>query len=178
MAIIKMIQRTTITLLYLVFAAPSLAATEQFTGLVTAVADGNTISVLTAQNKQQVKIRLYGIDCPESRRAFGNRAKQATSEAVFGKNITVQPIDTDPNGLTAAVVLMPIGKKSLNEHLVREGLASVNTKYCTQEDICEPLRRLEKAAKSQKRGMWEDKTPVSSEGWQFIPGGSGGSPGD
>jgi len=66
------------------------------------------------------------------------------------------------------------GGKSLNEHLIREGLAWVYQKYCTQEDICAPLIRLEKAAKEQKRGMWEDKAPVPQQDWMLFPGGGGG----
>ena len=177
MAIMKMIQRATITLLCLVFVAPSLAVTEQFTGLVTTVADGVTITVLTP-DKQQIKIRLYGIDCPQRGQAFAARTTQATSDVAFGKNVTVRPIYTDRYGRMIAVVLIPGGEKSLNEHLIREGMAKVDQQSCTQEDICAPLRKLENAAKGQKRGLWEDKNPVSSEGLQFIPGMSGGSPGD
>lgn len=179
MARLKTNRRVTIALfLCLACAASPLAAAEQFTALVTAVADGGTITVLT-QDKQQVKIRLFGIDCPQRGQAFAARIKQATSDAVFGKNVTVQPIDTDRYGWTAAVVFMP-GGKSLNEYLVREGMAWVERQSCTREDICTPLRKLENAAKGQKRGLWEDKGPVSSQDMQFTfgVGGSGGVPGD
>ena len=180
MARMKTNQYVTIALLLcLAFVAPSLAATEQFTALVTAVADGGTITVLTTSTMQQTKIRLYGIDCPEGGQAFGNRARQVTERAVAGKRVTVRPMDTDRYGRTVAVVLMPDGK-TLNEHLVREGLAWVYPQ-CTQEDICTPLRKLENAAKGQKRGLWEDKGPVSSQDMQFtfgVSGGSSGGPGD
>ena len=160
-------------LLCIALAVPAHAA-PTFTALVTAVADGVTLTVLTAQDKRQVKIRLYGIDCPESRQTFGKRAKQASSDAVFGKNVTVQPINTEHHGLTAAVVLMP-GGKSLNEHLIREGLAQVSAQHCTQEDICAPLSRLEKSAKVQKRGMWEDKKAVQQQDdWLILPRMGGG----
>ena len=39
-------------------------------GQVVKVSDGDTITVLAPGN-QQVKIRLYGIDCPEKKQAFG-----------------------------------------------------------------------------------------------------------
>ena len=153
-------------LLCLALAAP--AGAERFTGLVTAVADGDTISVLNA-DKQQMKVRLYGIDCPERARHFGARAKQATSDAVFGKNVTVQLINADSSGRMAAVVLMP-GGKSLNEHLVRNGMALVNPQACTQKEICEPLRKLEQAARGQRRGLWaeKDKAPSRDEGEGLV----------
>ena len=153
-------------LLCLVLAAQAIAATSQFTGVVIAVADGNTLTVLTT-DKQQVKIRLYGVDCPERNRHFGAPAKQATSDAVFGKNVTVQPIHTNSYGQMAAVILMP-GGKSLNEHLVRNGMALVNPQFCTQEEICNPLRKLEQAAKGQRRGVWADKDQMPPDGGGLI----------
>ena len=156
--------RAAITVLLLCLLATLAFATLQFAGHVISVADGDTITVLTA-DKQQVKIRLYGIACPEGGQAFGNRAKQATSDAVFGKTVTIQPMDIDRYGRTAAVVYMPDGK-SLNEHLVREGMAWVYTKYCKQEDICGQLRKLENTVKMGKRGLWTDKAPVPPWEWR------------
>ena len=153
-------------LLCLVLAVPALAAAPQFTAAVVAVADGDTIIVLTRE-KQQVKIRLYGIDCPEGGQAFGRRAREATAKAVFNQTVTVQPMDTDSYGRTVAVVIMPDGK-SLNEHLVREGLAWVYPQHCIQEDICAPLRDLEKSIRASKRGLWVDKAPVPPWEWRKL----------
>jgi len=44
------------------FVISASAASSQFAGRVISVADGDTITVLT-EDKQQVKIHLYGIDC-------------------------------------------------------------------------------------------------------------------
>jgi endonuclease YncB( thermonuclease family) len=46
------------------------------------------------------RVRLNGIDCPEKRQAFGNRAKQFTSNLVFAKTVTVQALDLDRYGRT------------------------------------------------------------------------------
>ena len=155
-------------LLCLALAVPALGAAAQFTGSVISVANGDTITVLNA-DKQQTKIRLYGIDCPDKRQALGAKAAQAASDAVFGKRVAVQPIGADRDGQMAAVVIMP-GGKSLLEHLVREGLAQVSPQYCKHDDICAPLRKLESAAKRQKRGLWADKTPATqSDGISFSP---------
>ena len=151
-------------LLCLLLAAPALAATPHFTGHVISVADGDTITVLTP-DMQQIKLRLYGVDCPEHGQAFSRRAKEAASKAAFDKIVTVWPMDTDSYGRTVAVVYMPDGKP-LNAHLVREGLAWVFPLYCTQDDICDPLRELERAAMSAKRGLWADKEPVPPWEWR------------
>jgi len=151
-------------LLCLFLAATALAAQEQFTGRVISVTDGDTITVLT-QDKQQIEIRLYGIDCPEAGQAYGNHARQSTTNAVHGKNVKVQPMDTDRHGRMVAVVIMPDGS-SLNERLVRDGLAWVYPQYCTREDICEPLRKLEQAVKMSRRGLWIDKAPIPPWAWR------------
>lgn len=66
-------------------ASVSLAA-EPYQGKVIGISDDDTITVL--HDGKQTKIRLYGIDTPERRQAFGNRAKQFTSGQVFGKTVT------------------------------------------------------------------------------------------
>lgn len=58
------------------------AAPTLLTGKIVSVSDGDTVTLLTPE-KQQVKIRLYGIDCPEKNQAFGQRAKQSTSDIAF-----------------------------------------------------------------------------------------------
>ena len=57
-----------------------------FTGPVVSVLDGDTIEVL--HNHHPERIRLSGIDCPEKGQDYDTRAKQATSELVFGKEAT------------------------------------------------------------------------------------------
>ena len=67
----------TILLLLVLWPLPALAA--DFAAKVVGVSDGDTLTVLTAE-KRQVKVRLHGIDAPETGQDFGSRAKQAASE--------------------------------------------------------------------------------------------------
>ncbi len=71
------------------------------------VSDGDTITVL--HNGKGERIRLHGNDCPQKRQAFGKRAKQLTSNLVFGKTVTVQVVDLDRYGHTVGEVLLPDG---------------------------------------------------------------------
>jgi len=66
----------------IVFAVAGQSHAGSFEGRVIGIADGDTITVL-AGNNQQVKIRLYGIDTPESKQDFGTKAKQFISRQVF-----------------------------------------------------------------------------------------------
>ncbi|BHH83765.1 thermonuclease family protein [Desulforhopalus sp. 52FAK] len=51
---------------------------QALTGKVISVADGDTITILDSSRRQH-KIRLYGIDTPEKKQAFGKAAKKYTS---------------------------------------------------------------------------------------------------
>ena len=85
-------------------AAP--APAQRLAGQVVGVSDGDTITVLTPQ-KRPVRVRPHGVDCPESRQPFGQRARQFTSGLVFGRTVTVSVRDTDRYGRTVGDVFVP-----------------------------------------------------------------------
>jgi endonuclease YncB( thermonuclease family) len=72
---------------------------------VIAIADGDTLTVLTLE-KAQLKIRLAGIDAPESGQSFGNRSKQTLSDCAFGKQATLEGDKIDRFGRTVAKVVV------------------------------------------------------------------------
>ena len=131
-----------------------------WSGKVVGVADGDTITVL--RDKEQVRIRLYGIDCPERHQAFGRRAKQFTSKLVYGKVVEVEVMATDRYGRTVALVA--VNKQILNEELLKAGYAWVYYQYC-HEMICHAWADYQFAAKLDKRGLWRDPDPIPP--WEF-----------
>src|SRR4051794_5473076 len=74
-------------LILLLITSPALAA--DFSARVVGISDGDTLTVLTAE-KRIVKVRLYGVDAPETGQDFGSRAKQAASDLAFGKTVTIR----------------------------------------------------------------------------------------
>jgi endonuclease YncB( thermonuclease family) len=109
--------RRALVLLLLVLAFPASAA--DFPARVVGITDGDTITVL-AVNKQQHRIRLWGIDAPEAGQPFGARAKQAASEMAFGQTVTIRARDTDRYGRTVAEVILPDGA-SMSQEMVATG---------------------------------------------------------
>ena len=124
------------------------------------VSDGDTITVM--HNGKGERIRLHGIDCPEKRQAFGNRAKQFTSTLVFGKTVTVQVMDRDRYGRTVGEVLLPDGR-SLNRELVRAEFAWWYRRYAPDD---ETLDQLEHEARGTQRGLWADPHAVPPWEWR------------
>jgi hypothetical protein len=108
------------------------------------------------------KIRFYGVDCPEKRQAFGQKAKQFTSDAVFGKTVNVDPVTTDRYGRTVGLVY--IDGKCLNEQLIKSGFAWLYKQYC-DKPMCKDWQKLEQAARVSKVGLWSMPNPVAP--WEF-----------
>ncbi len=123
------------------------AFAADFSGPVIGVLDGDTIEVL--HNNHAERIHHNGIDCPEKGQAFGRRAKQATSELVFGKEIALQTHDLDKYGRTIADVMLPDGI-NVNRTLVKEGWCWWYRKYTPLDT---DLEQLEKSARDAQKGL-------------------------
>jgi micrococcal nuclease len=121
--------------------------------------------LITGDSKTQRKIRLCGIDCPESHQDFGTKAKQFTSDLVFGKMVQVITENTDRYGRTVGTVM--VNGKSLNEELVKAGSAWVYGQYC-KKSICDQWKRYEETARSRKIGLWSMQNPIPP--WEFRHG--------
>ena len=132
----------------------------EFTGQVVGVLDGDTIEVL--HNKRPERIRLTGIDCPEQRQPFGEKAKQAASAFVFGKDVTLHTYAKDKDQRMLANVFLSDGTH-INRVLVAEGWCWWYPKY---GPIDRELKRLESKARTGKLGLWADQYPVPPWEWQ------------
>lgn len=135
-------------------------AWADFSGKVVGVIDGDTIEVLS--QKTPVRIRLHGIDCPEKGQAFGKRAKQAASALAFGKEVTIQEHGKGKYGRTIADVILPDGV-NLNQELVKQGWCWWFRKYAPADTT---LAALEEEARSEKRGLWQDPSPLPPWEWR------------
>ena len=137
----------------------SLAQKATFSGKVVGVMDGDTIEVMHGGKPE--RIRLNGIDCPEKGQAFGNRAKQFTSELAFGKDVMVEVLDHDRYGRSVGQVILPDGR-DLNRELLKAGLAWWYRQYSSDTQ----LQRLEDQARQSRQGLWSDPNPIPPWEWR------------
>lgn len=77
----------------------------ELTGRVVKAQDGDTITVPDV-DRVHYKIRLAGIDAPESHQAFGTRSRQNLAGMVFGKDALVEWNKLDRYGRTVGVVFV------------------------------------------------------------------------
>jgi len=136
-------------------------AEEVLDGRVVGVTDGDTLTVLDA-SRQTTKVRLAGIDAPESSQDFGSRAKQALSAKVFERDVRVRITDYDR--YERAIGDIYLADRWINEELVREGLAWHYTDYSEDAD----LARAELDARAVRVGVWSKEAPVAP--WDYRRG--------
>lgn len=138
-----------------------------FSGKCIRVTDGDTIVVL-ADNKK-IKIRLYGVDCPEMKQKYGKQARQFTSSHAKGKTVQVKQKGESYNRIVGIVHADDL---CLNSELLKSGHAWYSSKYC-RETVCTAWKAYELTAKRMGRGLWSDPDPVPP--WEFRAGKTGKS---
>lgn len=128
------------------------------TGIVYKITDGDTFRIKT---KDTIFIaRLYAIDCPEKKQAFGKEAKQFISNLILNKEVSyiIKSIDKRYKRI---VIDCKVENSSLSELLLINGLA---WHYCAY-DKSEVLHTLQNIAKSNKFGLWSGENHI--EPWVF-----------
>ena len=152
-----------VLLLAVVLTAP--AAAERLTGRIIHVADGDTVTLLTAQ-KESVRIRLSGIDAPEKRQPFGTRSKEKMAACAYGKNAVVETHKKDRYGRRVGIVT--VAGTDCGQELLKAGLAWYYTAYAKELPAAKrlPYQNAERAARQMKRGLWQDKNPQAPWDWR------------
>lgn len=130
-----------------------------FTAQCVHIADGDTITVLD-KDHTQIRVRLYGIDCPEHGQDYGNVAKQFTSDFCKGKTVRICKTGNDRYGRTLAFVI--VGKDTLNTELLKAGLAWHYSYY----DGNPVWQRYEAEARKAKKGLWSLPNSIQPYEWR------------
>ena len=133
----------------------------EIAGRVVRIADGDTITILDAANTQH-KIRLYGIDAPESRQAFVQKSKQHLSSLVFGKDVRVKYKSRDKYGRILGMVFAD--GKDVNLEILKAGLAWHYKRY----DSTPTYAAAELEARQSRRGLWADSNPIPPEQFRMV----------
>lgn len=128
---------------------------------VVKVVDGDTFWALDEKGKRH-KVRLIGIDAPETRRTgrketgyYGWEAKEYLQQIIGGKRVRLvaDVASHDRYGRVLSYVFLPNGTH-VNEILIRNGYARVltvppNVKYAHK------FLKLQQQARKKQRGLWK-----------------------
>jgi len=135
-------------------------AAAQISGYVIAIADGDTLTLLTA-DKERVKVRLAEIDTPEKKQPYGQRARQELAGMAFNQTAQINVLDTDRYGRVVGRVL--VNDLDVNAELVRRGAAWVYRDYLKRTD----LLPLEAEARRLRKGLWALPAAERMPPWQW-----------
>ncbi|MFV0418714.1 MAG: thermonuclease family protein [Dysgonomonas sp.] len=128
------------------------------TGRVVRVADGDTVTILTDQ-REQIRVRLDGIDAPERGQDFGAKATLFVRDLCLNKTVTIHKKGTDRYGRVLGVLY--IDGVNINEVLVRNGLAW-HYKHYSNDPILDSLEQL---ARKKKLNIWSIDSPIAP--WEY-----------
>jgi endonuclease YncB( thermonuclease family) len=126
------------------------------------VPDGDTIHI--EKDLKKIKIRLYGIDCPEIKQSGGVSAKKRAKELISDERIKVEKKGYDRYGRMVGRVFVK-GDIDLGLKLVSEGLCWWYKKYA-RNDL--DLEGAETKARSKKIGIWSRNNSLPPWEWRKL----------
>jgi endonuclease YncB( thermonuclease family) len=127
-------------------------------GRILSVADGDTFTLDV--NGQKVKVRLYGIDCPERDQPYGKEARDFVLDWVRGRPVSIKSRGKDQYERVLGEAF--IGESNLNKELLAHGYAWWYESHAkTRKDY----RELQQQAQQARRGLWSDPEPITP--WEF-----------
>ena len=126
------------------------------------IVDGDTIDIDVRDGKhEQTRIRLLGIDTPETKsekygvRYFGPEAAEFASKKALGREVRVYLDTGNPTrgkyGRLLAYVQLPDGS-FLNEALLAEGFAYADLRF--RHSFYHRYEQLEAGARRKNKGLW------------------------
>jgi inner membrane protein len=123
------------------------------------VKDGDTVELLDDSTKTAFVVRLAHVDCPEKSQAFGNRAKQFTSDFCFSRIVQIDCTEVDRYGRRICSVF--VEGKELNLEIIKAGMGWHYKKYSKSQAHADA----ETAARLARTGLWSDESPTAP--WDF-----------
>ncbi|MHC4642777.1 MAG: thermonuclease family protein [Planctomycetota bacterium] len=136
------------------------------------VVDGDTIDIdIPDVNHNHTRIRLWGVDSPESQSQyssvmyFGPEAAEFAEKSALGRQVTIymeEHRSRGKYGRLLAYVQLPDGR-FLNEVLLTEGFAYADLRF--RHSLYRRYAQLQASARRQKKGLWEKVTREQLPEW-------------
>jgi endonuclease YncB( thermonuclease family) len=162
-----------VTILQILLLASSAYAGRTIEGMVKAVYDGDTV-LLATREESRLKVRLYGIDAPETRKPdkpgqpFGDISRRTLMYKIMGRRVTAEIVDIDQ--YKRAVAVIRYEGRDINREMVAEGMAWAYRPYLKGAYESEYIAG-ETRARSYRAGLWRDSNPQPP--WEFRNGHKG-----
>jgi len=145
-----------------VLCVPSLAFPATLQAKVVEVQSGNALVV--SNISRPIRIRLKAVVPPENGQPFSEAAREHLKVLVFNKSVSVEYTHLAEGFLEAKVFLNGI---DMGSQMLRDGVAwyDRSSNYELSEKDRDLYAQCEQAARNEKRGLWQDPSPVAP--WEF-----------
>ena len=142
-----------------VFSSGSAASLE---GKVMDVADGEDVAVLSQGHL--VKVKLIAVAAPDKKQSFADIARQHLADLILNKFVVVRYSSLREGYIVGQVLLE---KMDVGAQMLRDGVGWYNK--LDETNLSEIDRQVyqgsERAARSERRGLWQEQSPVSP--WDY-----------
>lgn len=125
---------------------------------INSIHDGDTINVINEDGKK-VKIRLYGIDAPEIKQAYGKESRQCLEDMLKNKNISFAVEDKDKYGRIVATIY--VDNINVNYEMIKKGCAWSYFQY--SKSLRNEFAQFK--AKYSNIGLWSQDNPQAP--WEY-----------
>lgn len=143
-----------------------LPAGTEISGTVAATPDSDVLLLQMADGSQK-RIRLNGIDAPESGQAWGEKSRAQLESLVRDRRLRVVTQGEDRTGQIIGDVYFQVeGNKPellLNRELVERGWAWHFVRYAPDNKV---LAEAEQRARAAGRGLWAEEKPIAPWDWR------------
>lgn len=122
------------------------------------IVDGDTFWVINIRDGSEWKVRLWGVDAPDTKECYFDEATKILEKELSNKKLTYERLGYDDYGRILAKVY--VDGKSIEEILVATGAAvaydakEIHDDLKPSKEYYESLKRIEEKAKNEKLGMW------------------------
>lgn len=116
------------------------------------VYDGDTVTCLDEAGQQQ-KVRLAGIDAPESSQDYGPASREALAGMVFGRTVEVVDAGRDANGALLGRIF--VDGQDVNRQMVATGNA-----WADPDAVDPSLAAAQTDAQTRSLGLWAQPNPT------------------
>jgi endonuclease YncB( thermonuclease family) len=148
----------------LIFSLASIANAADMTGTVVAVSDGDTVTILDGARRLH-KVRLAGIDAPETAQPFGQASRKYLHDTIYAKDVEVSWTKRDRYGRIIGKVTLAEFDVCLNQ--IRRGLAWHYKQYQREQSPTDSqtYSTMEKLARADHAELWALTNPEPP--WAF-----------
>lgn len=143
--------------------AQSIVTIQPIVGRVIGVTDADTITVQSGLDT--IRVRLYGIDAPESDQPYGPEATAYARKHLLLRKVRLDVVSIDRYDRTIARVHVESEQptKPFGNQLVVQGYAWHYAQFTPEGS---PLSRLENHARTHELGLWQATDPVPPWEWR------------